>query len=74
MIMVKLTTERRALAKTVTWRILAVIETIVVALIFTRSIEISLGIGTVEVILKTIMYYLHERAWDRVGLETELVS
>jgi uncharacterized membrane protein len=54
-----------------TWRIFAVLGTIVVALIFTRSIEISLGIGTVEVILKTIMYYLHERAWDRVGLVTE---
>lgn len=69
--MVELRTEQRALAKTVTWRILAVTGTIIVALIFTGSVQISIGIGTVEAILKTILYYLHERAWDKVALTTE---
>ena len=46
------------------------IGTIIVALFLTGSIEISLGIGTVELVLKTILYYLHERAWDRVEVAT----
>ncbi len=69
--MTRIRMEHRALAKTITWRILAVIGTITIALVFTGSIEISLGIGTVDVIVKTIMYYFHERAWDKVGLIDE---
>lgn len=69
--MAEMTIEKRALFKTATWRVLATIGTIIVALLFTRSIEISIGIGTVEVILKTILYYLHERVWDKAGLVTE---
>ena len=72
--MTGITIERRALVKTVTWRFLATIGTIVIALLFTRSIELSIGIGTVEVILKTILYYLHERVWDRAGSVTVLES
>jgi len=28
---------------------------------------VSLGVGLVEVILKMIFYYLHERAWNKVS-------
>jgi uncharacterized membrane protein len=59
--------DRRAAAKTLTWRIIATTTTIAVALIFTGSVEISLGIGIVEAILKMIFYYLHERTWDRAS-------
>ncbi|MFX1367743.1 MAG: DUF2061 domain-containing protein [Promethearchaeota archaeon] len=59
--------DKRAAAKTVTWRVAATITTVCVALVFTGSVEISIGIGTVEAILKMILYYLHERLWDRVN-------
>jgi len=60
--------DRRALAKTLTWRFIATSTTILVAFIFTGSLLISLEIGSLEVILKTIFYYLHEKGWDRVDL------
>ena len=63
--------DRRAFAKTLTWRFIATITTIIVAFIFTGSLVISLEIGSLEVILKTVFYYLHEKTWDRVGLVTE---
>jgi len=69
--MVRLTADRRALAKTVTWRFVATTTTILVAFIFTGSLVISLEIGSVEMILKLFFYYLHERSWDRVKLATE---
>ncbi len=62
--------DRRAFAKTLTWRFIATATTIFVAFIFTGSLVISLEIGSLEVILKTIFYYLHEKTWDRVGLVT----
>ena len=69
--MVKMTVDRRALVKTVTWRFVATCTTILVAFIFTGSLVISLEIGSVEMILKLLFYYLHERSWDRVKLVTE---
>ena len=65
--MTKSRIDRRALAKTLTWRFFATATTILIAFIFTGSFVVSLGIGTLEVILKTILYYIHEKVWDRVG-------
>ena len=69
--MVRVTIDRRALAKTITWRFVATGTTILVAFIFTGSLIISLEIGSVEMILKLFFYYLHERSWDRVKLRTK---
>ncbi len=68
--------DRRAFAKTLTWRLIATFTTIIVAFIFTGSLVISLEIGSVEVILKTIFYYLHEKTWEQAeyGKEALVVS
>ena len=66
--------DRRAAAKTLTWRIIATITTMAVALAFTGSVHISLGIGIVEASLKMILYYLHERSWDKVRPPTQITS
>ena len=52
-----------SLFKTVSWRILGTIDTIVISYILTGKPDIALGIGGIEVISKMILYYLHERAW-----------
>lgn len=54
---------RRHLAKTITWRIIATIITILLAWLFTRDTEIALKFGVAEVVIKMIFYYLHERVW-----------
>ncbi len=68
--------DRRVFTKTLTWRFIATATTIFVAFIFTGSLVISLEIGSVEVILKTIFYYLHEKTWERTefGKEEIIVS
>ncbi len=63
--------DRRAFSKTLTWRFIATVTTIFVAFIFTGSLVISLEIGSVEVILKTIFYYLHEKTWERTEFGKE---
>lgn len=60
----------RSLGKTITWRMTATTTTILVALSLTGSIEISLSIGGIEILLKMGLYYIHERLWDRVTLNT----
>jgi len=56
---------KRHILKTITWRILGTIDTIILSWIITGSWKLGLSIGGVEVITKMILYYLHERAWYR---------
>lgn len=59
---------RRSVAKTASWRILASLDTTLLAFIFTGHIGTALSIGGLEVVTKLLLYYFHERAWSRVGL------
>jgi uncharacterized membrane protein len=64
--------DKRAAAKTLTWRALATATTISVAFIFTGSIEISFSIGVIESLLKMLFYYFHEKAWDRISILSDV--
>lgn len=57
----------RHLAKTVTWRIVGTVDTIVLGWIISGDAKVGLTIGGFEVITKMILYYFHERAWFRWG-------
>lgn len=54
---------KRHLIKTITWRILGTLDTIIISWVITGSAAIGAAIGGVEVITKMILYFLHERAW-----------
>jgi uncharacterized membrane protein len=56
-------TQSRHIAKTITWRIVGTIDTIILSGIITGSWEVGLAIGGVEVFTKMLLYYLHERVW-----------
>ena len=57
----------RHIAKTITWRIIGTIDTMILAWIITGDPMMGLKIGGVEVFTKMILYYLHERAWYRIS-------
>lgn len=54
---------KRHLIKTITWRILGTLDTIIISWVITGSAAIGAAIGGVEVFTKMILYFLHERAW-----------
>lgn len=54
---------KRHIAKSITWRIVGTLDTIILSGILTGSWAMGLTIGGVEVITKMILYFLHERAW-----------
>ena len=54
---------KRHIAKTITWRIIGTLDTMIIAWIITGSLEWGLAIGGIEVFTKMILYFLHERAW-----------
>lgn len=54
---------KRHLAKTVSWRIIGTLDTIILSGIITGSWELGLTIGGIEVVTKMVLYFLHERMW-----------
>jgi len=55
--------KKRHLAKTVTWRIVGTVDTMLLAWFITGNPLTGLKIGMVEVVTKMVLYYFHERAW-----------
>jgi uncharacterized membrane protein len=54
---------KRHILKTISWRIIGTLDTIILSGIITGSWKFGLAIGGVEVVTKMILYYFHERAW-----------
>ncbi len=52
-----------SLIKGLLYRIFGTLCTILISFLFTGNIQISLGIGVVEVFSKVILYYFYERIW-----------
>ena len=64
---------KRHILKTVTWRIIGTLSTIILAIwIWGDSIQ-SLQIGGAETITKSLLYYFHEKFWYRLqfGLDNK---
>lgn len=60
---------KRHIAKTVTWRLVGTIDTVVLSWLITNDPFLGLKIGGVEVISKMILYYLHEKVWFKVNVK-----
>jgi uncharacterized membrane protein len=58
----------RSILKAVSYRLLASIATGSIAYVFTRRLDISLGIASVEAVAKVFCYYLHERMWSFIKI------
>ena len=61
----------RSAAKTLSYRLLGSSVTFAIAYIFTGEITVSAGISVTEFLLKPLMYWLHERAWNRIRWQRE---
>tara|TARA_R110002167_G_scaffold113842_1_gene287221 strand:- start:310 stop:528 length:219 start_codon:yes stop_codon:yes gene_type:complete len=54
---------KRHIAKTISWRAIGTLDTIILSGIITGSWETGLTIGGVEIITKMVLYFFHERLW-----------
>lgn len=57
----------RSVIKAISWRTVGTIDTIIVSYFITGNLVMAVSIGSIEVITKMFLYYLHERAWDRTN-------
>ena len=54
---------KRHIAKTITWRVIGTLDTLIISWFITGKLETGLKIGIAELITKMILYYAHERIW-----------
>lgn len=59
-------TKKRSIVKALSWRITATVTTILIVLLFTGKLLLALSVGLVELVVKLLLYYVHERAWNRL--------
>lgn len=60
----------RSLLKAMSWRILATLTTALIAFFVTGQLDTAIMIGGIEFILKFVIYYFHERAWQMAPVGT----
>ena len=58
---------KRHIAKTVSWRIIGTLDTILLSWLITGNWKMGLTIGGIEVITKMVLYFFHERAWYKLS-------
>lgn len=63
--------QKRHIAKTVTWRVIGTLDTIVLSWIISGNPFTGLKIGLAEVLTKMALYYFHERVWFKINLSKE---
>lgn len=59
-------TQKRSIIKTVTWRITGSGATFFIAYLMTGDFAVAGVIGIVQMFSNTILYYLHERIWNKI--------
>lgn len=59
-------TSTRSLVKTITWRIVGSSAVALISYVITGSLAAATSIGLSQVLISSVLYWLHERAWARV--------
>ncbi|MDC1148179.1 DUF2061 domain-containing protein [Pelagibacteraceae bacterium] len=62
-------TINRSLAKTISWRIIATLDTFIISFFITKELKIAGIIAALEVLTKTFLYFFHERMWNKIKLK-----
>ncbi len=68
----------RSIIKGISWRIIATSDTILIVLLITClygecSVGSALKIGAIEFVIKLLIYYFHERIWQKLN-RTRIVT
>lgn len=57
---------RRSIVKAASWRFTGTMDTILVSYLVTGKPHLAFTIGGVEVVTKFVLYFFHERLWNKI--------
>ena len=58
---------KRSLAKTISWRAVGTLDTILISWLITGAWAFAVSIGVIELFTKMILYFFHERLWSALN-------
>jgi uncharacterized membrane protein len=58
--------KRRSLAKSITWRLIAIVVTFLVGFVMTGSLTFAASLSLLSNLINFVLYYLHERVWLKI--------
>ncbi len=64
----------RAVVKTISWRVLATLTTILIVFILFGRLDLAAAAGGIEAVAKLALYFFHERFWNRIRFGKKEVS
>ena len=56
----------RSILKSISWRMIGTIDTILISWLITGEVTLALSIGIIELFTKMVLYFFHERLWNSV--------
>lgn len=59
-------TPRRSLVKTISWRLTGSGATFLISYLIAGNFAVAGSIATIQLIFNTVLYFLHERVWNRI--------
>lgn len=62
----------RSLGKVVTWRILVTITNFIGGYLASGSWMVGLGVVSFALVVNSILYFFHERAWNKINAGKEI--
>ncbi|NHJ31558.1 MAG: DUF2061 domain-containing protein [Asgard group archaeon] len=67
-------TRKRSIIKSLLWRLICIIVSIVTSFLLTRNWDLAVAIGSLYNIITMVLYYFHERFWNKInwGIGKEL--
>jgi uncharacterized membrane protein len=58
----------RLLLKTLSWRVIGSASTFLISYIVTGQLVLATGIAIAQMIVNTVLYYIHEIVWNKIKL------
>lgn len=58
---------KRSFVKTLSWRAIGTLDTILISWLITGTFAFAISIGTIELFTKMILYFFHERIWNSIN-------
>ena len=56
----------RSIVKAISWRMIGTLDTLVVSYLLTGKIALATSIASIDFVTKMILYFFHERIWNRI--------
>ena len=56
----------RSIVKSFSWRIVGTIDTVIISWVITGKLTTAFSIGAIELGTKMILYFFHERIWNKI--------